>query len=497
MHATLKIERLQELPPSYRRVATAAVSGSLTDLWKFIEFIAAKPYHRPDLVVPALLANLQPARIPDPDHLAEMAPDRNSPMRRAVIALCELVMRNHIEKLPLAAYADVWGLIWPWFHFMDTYRESLEQFDLLNEIYPILVSAISCLGFDVATLALINTTPGVRVLIVRAWSMFLQESELSSVHGFVRLCCVPLDLDAPNATQLEELCEGAGGTLTDLAMLAVKHLQCVLRPEFPAFGKTEMFLHGVLTLLHNADQGVNPFGAELVAQGIMTVYTAILCSIGGDTGAELALLAYRCFIHLLHHIAACSGHLWMIEVLDAGLLRAIALHSTIRNQNKEMIKGLQTLLRHVLPGCMVYRSVLLRMNDAFIVAKELAGTDDFLASEIFADWENICELVESRLEMLEEYEQGNYSSNVACDNLEACYYYPLFRRSILISNQCPQILPKRDFRRCSGCQQSYYCSHDCQKVDWQHGGHKEDCQRLRDLRIRTSSSVHGYQGVQE
>ncbi|KAJ6586020.1 hypothetical protein B0H19DRAFT_1111184 [Mycena capillaripes] len=54
----------------------------------------------------------------------------------------------------------------------------------------------------------------------------------------------------------------------------------------------------------------------------------------------------------------------------------------------------------------------------------------------------------------------------ACDNME-----------------CGVIRDKKEFRCCSACKSTYYCSNDCQRHDWGEG-HRQECDRLRSNRFR-------------
>ncbi|KAJ7168026.1 hypothetical protein C8R46DRAFT_1218956 [Mycena filopes] len=52
--------------------------------------------------------------------------------------------------------------------------------------------------------------------------------------------------------------------------------------------------------------------------------------------------------------------------------------------------------------------------------------------------------------------------------------------------ECGQLRVKSDFKRCSGCFTLYYCDDACQRLDWQKGGHRNDCGVYRAQYIRDS-----------
>ncbi|KAJ6471726.1 hypothetical protein C8R47DRAFT_742306 [Mycena vitilis] len=61
----------------------------------------------------------------------------------------------------------------------------------------------------------------------------------------------------------------------------------------------------------------------------------------------------------------------------------------------------------------------------------------------------------------------------ACDNIE-----------------CTTIAPNVHFRRCSRCRSSYYCSYECQQLDWRTGGHREHCTRDSPHRLCESQNFN-------
>ncbi|KAJ7189203.1 hypothetical protein C8R46DRAFT_1056805, partial [Mycena filopes] len=43
---------------------------------------------------------------------------------------------------------------------------------------------------------------------------------------------------------------------------------------------------------------------------------------------------------------------------------------------------------------------------------------------------------------------------------------------------CGLIAPKSRFRRCGGCQIRWFCSRECQALDWKQDGHRDACASL-------------------
>ncbi|KAJ7093566.1 hypothetical protein C8R44DRAFT_396565 [Mycena epipterygia] len=52
--------------------------------------------------------------------------------------------------------------------------------------------------------------------------------------------------------------------------------------------------------------------------------------------------------------------------------------------------------------------------------------------------------------------------------------------------QCCKIGDAKSFGRCSGCLCFYYCSSDCQKLDWKEREHRTHCSTLRSYRLGDS-----------
>ena len=46
--------------------------------------------------------------------------------------------------------------------------------------------------------------------------------------------------------------------------------------------------------------------------------------------------------------------------------------------------------------------------------------------------------------------------------------------------QCGKVDVKSKFKKCAGCEVSYYCSIHCQRTDWKSGFHRSACKDMAD-----------------
>ncbi|KAJ6620465.1 hypothetical protein B0H10DRAFT_1078715 [Mycena sp. CBHHK59/15] len=179
------------------------------------------------IFLPALYATLDPARIPSPHEL-----DTTSPLPSSVspILLAHILIQclfRFDPFIPPEVRPDLWPRLWKWMEFIDIYGYCLPAPAPAPETtrgYFVLL--IGSLQGDGETAKLIDATPGVRVFVATAWTLFLQYEELdmvglASVSHFIRRCDM-------SPTSLEEFVEGAGGSLNDLASLVVKHIDTIV-----------------------------------------------------------------------------------------------------------------------------------------------------------------------------------------------------------------------------------------------------------------------------
>ncbi|KAJ7086233.1 hypothetical protein C8R44DRAFT_752641 [Mycena epipterygia] len=113
---------------------------------------------------------------------------------------------------------------------------------------------------------------------------------------------------------------------------------------------------------------------------------------------------------------------------------------------------LKLLLETNLPETLAYYPAIRQMKKSFPRVLSLFTTATFTASDAFKLWRGFVSIVEQRLQALDFFESGRWMSRKACENI-----------------QCGKIAMKSEFKRCSGCDCTYYCSAECQKMDWVNG----------------------------
>ncbi|KAJ6632188.1 hypothetical protein B0H10DRAFT_7018 [Mycena sp. CBHHK59/15] len=264
--------------------------------------------------------------------------------------------------------------------------------------------------------------------------------------------------------------EGAGGSLTDLASLIVEHIHCVVSGPHQIMTDNSVFcLLGVLQLLTEKADDDALLKDALLQQGIVGALTTTVSALSGATLDSTTAVLQTCFTLLLKILSTSPGHKWLREALGAGLIGAIVTCAT--RGTSELDFYVQHLLL-LFPGCLVYHSVLSQMEELLLQVKPLATTGDFRASKIAKEWDEFVDLAWERLRIMKRYDRGEYSSARACDNID-----------------CNGIHAKSEFKRCSGCQTMYYCSEQCQTLDWRTGGHREACEDLRSLGVRESAHL--------
>ncbi|KAJ7676785.1 hypothetical protein DFH06DRAFT_1169030 [Mycena polygramma] len=329
---------------------------------------------------------------------------------------------------------------------------------------------------------LMSSTPEFWTMIARIWTFapkvpaLRREILLSDLSGFIA------DSNPGNPDHLSQLIDGAGGTVDDLAKLVVEFIRDVAgrsKPLIAASPATD--ISRLVDFVKEADSypgtpgawlssPLTPLSTEMLFQEAINALIAAMFSLIRMPVPETAEALKQCFTLLERLLLSVPGYTWLEEALDRGLLQVIVESATLACAS-QLHRHLHFFLAQLIPQGLVFFHNVLQLGSAIDGVLPLVVTDDFRACEVCtsSDWENFMTVASERMEIFDGLDDTVASK--ACDNLK-----------------CTTIDAKAQFKRCGGCSTFYYCSKECQKVDWQHGGHRSACRTYGDLSLNASNS---------
>ncbi|KAJ6501214.1 hypothetical protein C8R47DRAFT_260029 [Mycena vitilis] len=365
------------------------------------------------------------------------------------------------------AIPEVWSRLWTWVQFVDTYRERFPGEEAVGGEFINLVSAFA--NFYKPHL---TTTPGLRRIIVRAWGPILRCSHpLRVAFGIGTLTTGLFSvLKLRNRADVEELVEGAGGSPASLADLVVGYLDRITfdgdAPQVPGNRDTRLdgtifdFINDVDRVMAHGTGGgypFQPFTSALLSCGVVPSLTKLLKTLLPSTPTQ-----FQDFSPLLHRslgaldqiLTAAPERKTVMDALRAGLLQVIILGGT----RSEFVPLVKSLLEDALQSSLLHYNEVLYLETHLPSATALIQQrKPFQTSAVLDSWNQFAALASERIAILHNF--GNNNSRLkACDNA-----------------RCDKINTSTRFQRCSGCLSFYYCSPECQRLDWHDGDHRSHC----------------------
>ncbi|KAJ6587475.1 hypothetical protein DFH09DRAFT_1141171 [Mycena vulgaris] len=467
MHPSLNLNKLHSLSVTYRRMALSAVNGStrdLTDLYRSLDRVSDADAK---LFLPVFYLFLDPVGIPGLEELDDPDPDMELFARpfSAFMAIREIGGRVRFLN---AVALDVWNRVWPWLEFFSVYGGNVPRRRNISDLgaYSLYADAVMLFRRYPAVSALMVNTPGVVVLLTRAWAMLVR-AEPVDLHRTPRvLACIAQQVSRqdPLVYRGEDIIEGVG-TVHELALLLTRYLGLInvfVRQDSPPHKIVE-FWSGLLATGAIVGSISGTIIDALLAHGFLTELVRGYC-IAGDNLPPNATFDDELFVTMLFRLLPrLPCYPWMAEALKAGLLRAIL----IAGQAPDVDYLLHHIIDAMLPETLVYHSVLSQLAISIPEVDDNPLIDTLLP-ELHADYLRFLDFAAGRLAVLDWYESDEYWTDEACYNMD-----------------CNKILERQDFRQCSVCRLAYYCSRGCQKADWRAGGHRVTCSSLRAQELQT------------
>ncbi|KAJ7092982.1 hypothetical protein B0H15DRAFT_833178 [Mycena belliarum] len=411
-------------------------------------------------------ANLDPVGIPSSDAIEAMYAEGTC-SKTLFAALYSLQVIASMLKLPDGVYPELWQRVWRFTDFFHTYHEHLLGLPSKRAIYAIfaeLFARFHAFGHG----KLISSTVGIHGVVVMGWSLFLDDT-VGQDHDSLRNTSFWINWDLINGetSGVEKYLDAAGG-IDILASMVTRHLARAADHDIIS-GTRNWHCTAAIGIIADAKKSGRIgilFDAELRSQGIIKSLVAAACSLNLYAAThENSLGLLTMAIHILGKYSTHPpGRVWMSEALQAGMLGAILLLASTHPGDSMLTGQVVYFITSALPGYLVYRSILIHLRTCLMDVEELVNTEAFAACPAFASWQQFRDAARDRLNFLEVFDSTPPVLYKACDNVV-----------------CGEIRLKSELQRCSTCLDVYYCSRECQAMDWR-AAHRTDCQTFSGIR---------------
>ncbi|KAJ6470322.1 hypothetical protein C8R45DRAFT_937232 [Mycena sanguinolenta] len=333
--------------------ANVAVSGSQEETVTLVNDLADIASEHHSFLLPVLYSALNPERIP-----AILARFDSSGWESVKWDV------SQAHCIPPAAFADLWGNVWPWIAFLEEYEESFPCDDLSNEItrYRKYVAVIRFINTNEALHRLVHTAPGLYIVIGRAWRHLLNENS-EGLYCLSYLLGEWFQKEQWTVAAFEDLIAGCGG-VHNFAATVVSHIQQTLpSPDSPITGKTIHHLTAVVSVVRSGDVPEHRRQRESAIQdvfrscGIVTALTMASRALCKSALENAEFVLRPIFFALLDHIVSFPP-LWLNESLRAGLLDVVLTP----HHGRIIVFPVRRLLEDILIPAAVYHSVLVQLR---------------------------------------------------------------------------------------------------------------------------------------
>ncbi|KAF7349722.1 MYND-type domain-containing protein [Mycena sanguinolenta] len=443
MHPSLSVSNFSRLPPALELRASVAVGSPKKTLALLDNLSSIAPEHYP-LLLPVVYSALNPTRIPV--ILARFDSSGWESIKWDIMQAHSCLRGIFIlgfRSIPPGASVDLWKTVWPWLTFLDEYDESFawdyfdyDHFHDVGRRYRLYVSTIRFMNdTDAMPTHLIHNTPGLYVVIGRAWRHLLHANhsdgkELSTLSYWLGQW---FSMEKWNPAAFEDLVVGCGG-VRGLAAIVVAHIQRML-PTSDSPVTVDKTIYHLFAVVCIVDPGAVPghrrrpdptIQDAFRSCGIVTILTTAARALG-KSSLDTAGIALRSFLFaLLDHVASFPP-VWLTDSLRADLLDIFFSP----HHRGAISVPLRRLLEEVLIPAAVYHSVLVELRAPLAQVRDRDAAKIFGDTLLLAHWKSFLGVAESRFKILDEYNNGSLMATRACDDVAVSGIIPWLPRSLI------------------------------------------------------------------
>lgn len=373
-----------------------------------------------DSLLPVYYSVLDPTRVPTSAEL-DVMPRMLSAVDMAMLSL-EVIFAI---ELPPQAGADLWPRVWVWVKFFQIFRDFLSGFEI-----DILTEDELCVGFMIFSRnmcaycpneAMICSTAGFTAMAVRTWASVLETQDVLRLEE--ALDNDGLHFVASASAVVEDIVDGAGGSIDDLAALVMSHLSLVAPDVQTQLSAAQLrlidFVLGIWARIDCMGRGPDcdptfskPLSFALISQGVAQPLAITLWTASRTTNPDTASVIEQCLVIFGAIFLTKRGNRVLRVAIQHGFLWALVACG------RRFLPDNALLLERVLAPDTVYYHLLADLATPFSELSEIIRPGSLVDSEISRAWATLKRATLHRLEVLRAFDSEDYISRRACDNIQ-------------------------------------------------------------------------------
>ncbi|KAK7051791.1 hypothetical protein R3P38DRAFT_2857389 [Favolaschia claudopus] len=481
MHPSLTLSQSVKarIPLVLRRRAIAAAQPTASLEERLIFISSVPPGQNDKSLLPVFHALLDPTRIPaiidKLESLGSPAVQENVELELLSVSVAVRACLKLLEcnSAPTSAFPDMWGNLWPWILFNDTYGDILPMPATVGKPrqryaeYVLLICSFH--SNTEGEKILIPLIPDICRVFGRAWPQLVRAKPAeedyevcdAAINNLVDALSRWVQGPHWSATACAELIAGTGGTAADLASLIVSRFaQYFPIPEDTPKDQLRSCLNNLSLFALQVAGVIETYPCDpalrqgLMEAGLVSAQTLFCRALSDGTFSPSKEDLGACCSILLVYLDISPRHRWITEALRAGYF-ALTLKIVPRLEAEVQLKAFG-----ILTTSTVFHSSLSALRQELLDVRALDSQVLNLktkAPHAHASWEAAMTIIQDRFKTLDAYNTGELRIPVPCYNEE-----------------CARISIKKEKKCCGGCRVAHYCSISCQMQDWR-DSHRHFC----------------------
>ncbi|KAF7969363.1 hypothetical protein HWV62_27486 [Athelia sp. TMB] len=452
--------------PQLLQVLDNARHGSIRDLSELANFWREVPALFNQDVLEVFYTHLDEKRAPNGPNVAM---EGTSAATRAYTSLLGLTHVGLFIQNKPGQVADTllkhWPGIFKWsFYFFTTRVKPTTQVPKMRRSgMDVLSGVLYSICQEETVRQAVLATPGAIELQTFIWLFEETVSYPSAIDLPLPTMALDSLLRSPDETQLNRAMSASGDKPDIMAKLIIKRVKAEMdKPDIDP-SRAMVFVDTLCKLSRCANHPLRH--ACLAQNAIGTVTKGLHALIRQQHNQQTDLLfpaIVGSFGYLFNCLESTDGFTWVSQSIRAGLLLALVNFSPCYGQlAPEEWQMILYIIDNILPRYLVYRSVINDVHAGLSVAQlspHIADISQGLAKDA---WETFVRVAEDR-SSVEKRMAAFKGKPTVCDNSQVGFS-PQDLGMALIINQCLKIAPKEQFRKCSACGTTNYCSKEGKK----------------------------------